>query len=117
MRSSRSCVVALLAGAVGLLPATVVAQGNGFLIQSYPSPGEPSINVVQCPDVKSKPPTVTCTIVYKTKYDTIPCKPGACSFQQKPAADAPSGLTYGVSTFNPTCAWVYHSGLYYSFCW
>lgn len=117
MRSSQSFVVALLAGAVGLVPMNVIAQGNGFLILSKPTPDKPSISVVQCQEIQPKQEKVTCDIIYKGKDDPIPCKPGACSFHKKAARDVPGDLTYGVSYVNPTCAWVYHGGLYYPVCW
>jgi hypothetical protein len=110
MRSSQSFVVALLAGVFGLMPLSVVAQGNGFLILSKPTPLNPTIHVIDCAGIKDG--KVTCKIV-----EQPPCKPGACSFHKEAnVADYPNVAVYGVSG-KSTCAWVYHAGLYYPVCW
>jgi hypothetical protein len=110
MHSSQSFVVALLAGVFGLMPLNVVAEGNGFLILSKPTPLKPTIHVIDCSGMKDG--NVTCKIVKQP-----PCKPGACSFHKEAnVADYPNVAVYGVSG-NSTCAWVHFSGVNYYHCW
>lgn len=100
----------MLAGVFGLMPLTVGAQGNGFLILSKQSPLNPAIYVIDCPGIKGG--TVTCKVI-----DRSPCKPGACSFHKEAnVADFPNVAVYGVSG-KATCTWVHFAGVYYYACW
>lgn len=120
MRFGQSFVVALLASAFGLVPMNVVAQGNGFLVLSKPTPEKPSIRVVECPEIALNDKEVRCNIIDRSKYNPIPCnREQRCYFHGRSAFDVPGRLIYGVSYVNPTCAWMYDSSRqeYYAVCW
>lgn len=111
MRFSQSFVVALLAGAFGLVPMNVVAQNQGFLVLPSNHPKQPTVHVVTCRESNAG---LNCAI--NTRGEK--CKPGECSFQKGTQPDYPGILIYGVSG-KATCAWMYDTSRqeYYAVCW
>lgn len=99
-------VIGLLIGASLLLPMTLSAQEKGFLVlPSYKDPKVFDIWVADCSGISAtakEPQDVKCTLVRQE------CRPGRCKFDVAGAADRPGGLTFGTTTYNPGCKWIYN---------
>lgn len=97
-------VVLLLAGACTLLPMNLSAQEAGFLVlRSLKNYKELHLWTAQCSSLKISAPkqTVQCTLTQTT------CAPGDCPFEKKSDDQPPVALTFGLSSYNPTCAWAF----------
>lgn len=105
LRFAYRLALVVLVGACTLLPAQSTAQDVGFLVlRSAKDYKVLHLWTVSCPKInvnESREQTVSCTL----RRDT--CDAGKCRFEQKSTDQPPLSLTFGQSTHNPTCAWVF----------
>jgi hypothetical protein len=97
--------VLLLAGACTSLPMSLSAQEAGFLVlRSLKNYKEFQVWTADCKGIKVPAPkqTVQCTLTQQT------CEAGKCPFEKQSDDQPPLALTFGQSTYNPTCAWVFN---------
>lgn len=107
----------LLAGACTLLPTNLAAQEVGFLVlRSAQNYKEFFLWTAHCPGINKSQYTeqkVQCVIERRI------CDVGKCPFERNSDDRPPLALTFGLSLYNPTCAWVYDwaSYRYVYRCW
>jgi hypothetical protein len=110
----------LLAALFAMFPVDVAAQQTGFLvITDFTSSKSVYLWTASCPNLRvNNSPSdmqekVVCT------FERTTCAPESCAFNKKSTDSPPLALTFGKSSHNPTCAWVFNwtSWSYAYRCW
>lgn len=104
MRTKTGFAIVIAAAICAIAPLSAMAQDFTVVVtRSAKNPKETYVWTANCAglNVKSSKQVLSCTL------ERQECSPGKCPFETNSTDQAPWPVVIGISSYNPTCGWVW----------